>query len=629
MRKAFWSAGLILLLGSHLGVSRRIMLSEGQATEARSEAGSSASISPAIANLEGRTRISLNGTWRAIVDAYDTGFISSFYLNKKAQDRRDRVEYDFDTAETLKVPGDWNSQRSDLFFYEGTVWYERSFRYLKRKQTRTFICFGAANYEASVYLNGQPLGSHTGGFTPFDFEVTNKINDGNNFLVIAVNNARRVEDVPALNTDFWNYGGLTRDVSLVELPDLFIQDYFVQLEKGSASEVAGWVLLNGETSSQLVSIEIPEANIKQSVNTDHHGLAQFRFPAALDLWSPSSPKLYRVVLSAARDKVEDWIGFRTIETRGKDILLNGKPIFLRGISLHEEAPFRGGRAVSLEDDQILLGWAKELECNFVRLAHYPHNEAMVRLADRLGLIVWAEIPVYWQIDWQNTATLDNSKQQLEGLISRDHNRASVVLWSIANETPNEPARLAFLKNLATTARQLDSTRLITAAMNTAVKEGPSTRSLNDPLGEILDVLGVNEYIGWYEGRPEDADNTEWKTPYDKPLIVSEFGAGALFGNHGDADSLWTEEFQASLYKHQIKMLERIPSLAGVSPWVLMDFRSPRRLLPGIQDYYNRKGLISDRGGRKEAFYVLQDFYRRMMGPSNADGRNSAQNGAKF
>jgi beta-glucuronidase len=618
VQKVLSCAALILLLGSQVGAAGKTIPRAREGTEAGKEPGPNRNVSPAIANLEGRTLLSLNGTWRVIPDPYDTGFTSGFYLNKKPRDRRDRVEYNFDTSGTLKVPGDWNSQRSDLFFYEGTVWYERSFHYLKREHTRTFVSFGAANYKASVYLNGQPLGEHTGGFTPFDFEVTNTIHDGDNFLVVAVNNARRPDGVPALNTDFWNYGGLTRDVSLIEVPNLFIQDYFVQLAKGSTSEVAGWVVLNGATGPQEVAVEIPEANIKQTVTTDGNGRVQFRFPARLNLWSPANPKLYRVVLSASGDKVEDSIGFRMIETRGKSILLNGKPIFLRGISLHEEAPFRGGRAFSLEDDQILLGWAKELGCNFVRLAHYPHNEAMIRLADRMGLLVWGEIPVYWGIDWQNTATLENATQQLEGLISRDHNRASVILWSIANETPNEPARLTFLENLATTARRLDSTRLVTAAMNTAVKEGPSTRSLNDPLGKVLDVLGVNEYIGWYEGRPEDADTTEWKTPYEKPVIISEFGAGALFGNHGDADTLWTEESQADLYRHQIKMLQQIPSLAGVSPWVLMDFRSPRRLLPGLQDYYNRKGLVSDRGERKQAFYVLQNFYRTMAEAYNPD-----------
>jgi beta-glucuronidase len=261
--------------------------------------------------------------------------------------------------------------------------------------------------------------------------------------------------------------------------------------------------------------------------------------------------------------------------------------------------------------QPLLEWAKELGCNFVRLAHYPYNETMIRLADRMGLIVWEEVPVYWGIAWENPSTLENAEEQLRDVIARDHNRASIGLWSLSNETPISPSRTEFLKTMAAYARTLDDTRLITSAMNHPEKTGPDIRSLNDPLGQYLDVLGLNEYLGWYEGRPEDADHTEWKTAYDKPLIMSEFGGGAVYGKHGDADTRFSEEYQANLYEHQLKMLRRIPSLAGMSPWVLMDFRSPRRPLAGIQDYHNRKGLISDRGQRKQAFYVLQKFYRDM------------------
>jgi beta-glucuronidase len=306
--------------------------------------------------------------------------------------------------------------------------------------------------------------------------------------------------------------------------------------------------------------------------------------------------------------MEDEIGFRTIETRGSTILLNGKPIFLRGVSMHEEAPFRGGRAFSPEDAQALLGWAKELGCNFVRLAHYPHNENEIRLADRLGLLVWSEIPVYWVVDWENPATLQIAEDQLRENIARDHNRASVILWSLSNETPITPARTEFIKKLAAFARQDDSTRLLTSAMNQPQIAAPDSRLLNDPLCEFLDVLGINEYIGWYEGRPEDAARTHWSTSLDKPLIFSEFGAGALYGNHGDPDARFTEEYQSRVFEQQLLMLKQIPNLAGMSPWVLMDFRSPRRMLTGIQDYRNRKGLVSDQGQRKQAFYVLQKFY---------------------
>jgi beta-glucuronidase len=565
-----------------------------------------------IANVPGRATQSLNGTWRIIVDPDETGLTSRFYENRKPKDKRDLVEYDFDTSPTLKVPGDWNTQRPDLFFYEGPVWYERNFLYHPREHTRTFLHFGAANYLARVYLNGTKLGEHEGGYTPFDFEITDSVHDGENFVVVEVNNARRVDAVPSLNTDWWNYGGLTREVELVEVPTTFIRDYFIQLAKGSTSEIAGWVKVDGTGASERVSIEIPDADIKQNVSADANGYAQFRFAAKLELWSPEQPKLYRVVVSSADDRVEEEIGFRTIETRGAQILLNGKPVFLRGIAMHEEAPFRGGRAFSVEDDETLLGWAKELGCNFARLAHYPQNEMMARTADRLGILLWEEVPVYWGNDWKNPQTLEIAEEQLRDLIDRDKNRSSAILWSIANETPVLPERLDFLRNLAAYGRKLDSTRLITAASDKARHPEPDLHVFDDPLGEILDVLGLNEYMGWYQGYPEDMDRAQWKIAYDKPLIISEFGAGAPFGKHGDADTRWTEEYQASVFTHQIEMLKKIPQLAGMSPWVLMDFHSPRRFLFGIQDYHNRKGVISDRGERKQAFYILQDYYRTLV-----------------
>jgi len=566
-----------------------------------------------ITNIPGRTTVSLDGAWRAIVDPFDNGTSSAFYRNRVPKDKSDRVEYSFDAAPVLNVPGDWNTQREQLLFYEGPVWYRRLFNYHPRPNSRVFVYFGAVNYRASVFLNGEKLGEHEGGFTAFNFEATSLLREGENFLIVEVNNLRRSDGVPALRFDWWNYGGITRDVSLVELPAAFIQDYGVQLEKNSRSQIAGWVQLNGAQSPQKVTLEIPEAGIRETVTTDAAGHADFQIAAKLELWSPQHPKLYQVILSSGADTVHDQIGFRTVEVQGGKILLNGAPIFLRGISMHEEAPFRDGRAFSPEDAQTLLGWAKDLGCNFVRLAHYPHNENEIRLADRMGLLLWSEIPVYWDIDWQNPATLANAEAQLRDMIARDRNRAAIILWSLSNETPVNPERTAFLKQLAQEARSLDSTRLITSAMNHVDETGPDERTLSDPLAEVLDVLGLNEYVGWYWRRPEDADKLQWKSSWQKPLIVSEFGGGAQYGRHGDDGEIWTEEYQANLYRHQLAMVQRMPNLAGMTPWVLMDFRSPARMLPGIQDYHNRKGLISDRGQRKQAFYVLQKFYREMAG----------------
>ena len=573
-----------------------------------------------IANVSGRKATSLNGTWHVIVDPLETGLREKYYLNRKPKDKSELVEYDFDKSETLNVPGDWNTQKEKLLLYEGPVWYEKKFSFTKHEHTRVFAYFAALNYRARVYLNGEALGEHEGGYTPFNFEVTNLLREGDNFLVVEANNRRREDAVPALQTDWWNYGGITRDVLLIETPQTFIRDYWIQLAKGSQDQVEGWVQLDGGGSSQSagrVKVEIPEAGIVTSAAVDANGRAEFHFPAKLQLWSPMNPKLYDVQISAGddsiHDSVHDTIGFRTIRTQGSKILLNGEPIFLRGISLHEEAPVRGGRAYTEDDAKTLLGWAKELDCNFVRLAHYPHSENEVRLADRLGLLVWSEIPVYWDTDWKNPATLAAAESQLQEMIARDHNRASIILWSLSNETPVKPERLAFLQKLAQDARHLDSTRLITSAMNSTENDSTDQNHhvFNDPLGEYLDVLGLNEYYAWYVGRLEDIARQSWTSVYDKPLIVSEFGGGAPFGRHGEPAERWTEEYQAKLFTDQLHMIQKIPQLAGLSPWVLMDFRSPRRPLPGIQDYFNRKGLLSNQGERKQAFYVLQKFYRQV------------------
>jgi len=509
------------------------------------------------------------------------------------------------------VPGDWNTQWDQLFFYEGTIWYKKSFDYQRKPDTRLFVYFGAANYFADVYLNGEKLGQHEGGFTPFNFEITKLVRDTGNFLVVKIDNKRRRDAVPTLMTDWWNYGGLTREVKLIETPTTLIHDYMIQLAKGSRDRVSGWVKLAGDKLNQRITIRIPEARISKSFATDFNGLAEIDFNADLKLWSPENPKLYEVAIEANTDQVRDQIGFRSLETRGTEILLNGRPIFLRGICIHEEAPLRGGRAYSREDAVTLLGWAKELGANFVRLAHYPHNEFMTREADRMGIMVWSEIPVYWTIQWENPATFENARNQLSEMIARDKNRAAVVIWSAANETPLSDARLSFLKNLISHARSLDRTRLLSAAMERHYLDA-ATQMIDDPLGEYLDVLGCNEYVGWYDGLPDKADRLEWKSKYQKPLVMSEFGGDALYGHHGDPLTRWTEEYQENLYRHQLAMLKKIPFLRGTSPWILTDFRSPRRPLPGIQDYWNRKGLISDRGEKKKAFYVMQQWYRELQ-----------------
>jgi beta-glucuronidase len=569
-----------------------------------------------ITGADMRPATSLNGDWASIVDPYFSGLFSfhheeksnGFFLNRKAQPGDAfPTEYDYSKAPALKVPGDWNTQRDSLLYYEGPMWYERDFTYRPKPHARLYLHIGAANYKSWFWVNGKKVCDHEGGYTSFNCEITSAIHDGANFVVAAVDNARHEDGVPTLETDWWNYGGLTRSVSLIEVPEAFIDQYDVHLSRTEDSVIEGWIHLEGAKGGEKAELEIPELKINTAASSDKIGDFHFHVRAeGLARWSPENPKLYKVRISAGEDKVDELIGFRTIETRGTEILLNGKPIFLRGICIHAEAPYRTGRANTDKDAETLLGWAKELNGNFVRLAHYPHDESMLRAADRMGLLVWSENPVYWALQFDNPKVYEKAQRQLEEEIGTSRNHAAIILWSMANETPNTAARTKFISALAARARELDPTRLITAAL--LVGSNGHTKTIDDPLGQALDVIGFNEYIGWYEQHPEAADVTDWRVAYQKPMIVSEFGGDAKAGLHGGPNDRWTEEYQANIYNHQFQMLNRIPQLRGMSPWVLMDFRSPNRPLPGIQDEFNRKGLISDQGQKKAAFFLLQKAY---------------------
>ena len=579
-----------------------------------------------IQNATSRPGMTLNGKWHVIVDPYENGYYDyrrepfdaaatprgGYFLDRKPADKSELIEYDFDTSPTLTVPGDWNSQEDKLFYYEGSVWYRRKFDYAPPAPgRRVFVHFGAANYQADVYLNGRKLGRHVGGFTPFEFEITGSLKAADNSLVVKVDNARHPDAVPTVNTDWWNYGGLTRAVSIIETPAAYIRDYQVQLAKGSTRRIAARVQLDGVKAPLEVTVSV--AGVTVSTMSDAAGVASFSVDAPkLALWSPDTPRLYPLSISAGDDRVDDRVGFRSIIVRGTDILLNGRPVFLRGVSLHEENPLRGGRAYSEEDARMLLGWAKELGCNFVRLAHYPHNEHMARVADELGLMLWEEVPVYWTIQWENPQTLANAKNQLTELIMRDRNRASVIVWSVANETPVSDPRTRFLKQLVDTARALDDTRLVSAAMEVhADPANPNHRIVDDPFGAYTDLLSFNQYVGWYDGLPDKLPQITWSFGYQKPVVISEFGADALQGYHADRLTRFSEEYQEDLYRQTLAMLERIPQWRGTTPWILVDFRSPRRPLPNVQDGWNRKGLIGENGTKKKAFFVLRDFYERV------------------
>ena len=570
-----------------------------------------------MTNVYGRDIRSLNGKWNAIIDLYDQGRGMKVYRNQSPKGATDFYEYSFKGGLRLNVPGDWNSQMPELKYYEGTVWYARHFDAKRLVDKRQFLYFGAVSYRCRVYLNGTEIGSHEGGFTPFQIEVTDLLNEGDNFIVVEVNNRRTKDAIPAMSFDWWNYGGVTRDVLLVTTPQTYLEDYFIQLDKESPNQIIAKVHLSDKKPGEKITIAIPELKTSIDMQTDAEGKAEGKFNVKkLQRWSPENPKLYEVIISSAGDCVKEQIGFRNITVKGTDIYLNGKPAFMCSISFHEEIPQRMGRAFSEADAAMLLDEAKALGVNMIRLAHYPQNEYTVRLAEKMGFILWQEIPIWQGIDFIDNNTRKKAQRMLTEMIKRDQNRCAVGYWGIANETQPSKERNEFLTSLLETGKKLDTTRLYVAAFDLVrFNREKKCFVMEDSFTSQLDVVAVNKYMGWYHPWPIEPENAAWKVIPDKPLIISEFGGEALYGQSGDENvaSSWSEEYQARLYRDNIRMFDNIPNLRGVSPWILFDFRSPFRFHPTNQDGWNRKGLISDQGMRKKAWYLMKDYYKTKAG----------------
>lgn len=588
--------------------------------------------SPHLISADMRAGMDLSGPWHYSIDPFRSG-IAGFHgampdpgqqrwldIDPRAEMAKDgRVLYEFDLGHSplTTLPSSWLTEAPELRYYQGLMWYQRTFPVAAGRKGRFFLRFGAANYKTIVYLNGKPVGRHEGGFTPFAFEVTKLLRDGDNQVTVGVDSTVDATTVPPTVTDWENYGGVTRPVRLISTPDTYVDDAWVRLTRDG--KLAADVHLDGpQAANRTIHLRIPEQKLDQAATTDGqgnwHGLVST--PAALVRWSPDRPKLYDVAVSSGEDEWKDRIGFKTIEVRGTDILLNGKPIFLRGISVHEEEIGTDPtRAITPAAARALLSEVKTgLHGNFVRLAHYPHGEAMTRMADELGLLVWSEVPVYWQVAWSNPDTLATARNMLAENITRDHNRASVAIWSVANETPVTDARNTFLRTLIGDVRKLDDTRLVSAALLVEREkgDGPPVMTMVDPLADALDIVAINTYNGWYsQDRLATLPSSTWHVPTNKPLIFSEFGADAKAGFHDiRSPQKFSEEFQAEYYRQTLAMADKLPMLRGLSPWILKDFRSPRRQNPDFQQGWNRKGLISETGQRKEAFGVLSGYYAK-------------------
>ncbi len=554
----------------------------------------------------GRRTEALNGEWHYAVDQYDTCLRQKWYKERYYDEKGYSlpIDYSFDEWPVMNLPACWNTVSREYLLYDGSMVFTRKFSCQQTEGEEIFLKIGAANYLCRVFLNGEYVGMHRGGSTPGFWNITKWLRE-NNRIVLVVDSTRRPEQVPTENTDWFNYGGVYRDIELIRVPGIHVRDFKIALvPDGTYSHIQVKVKLSEPVDTTAI-LTINGLGIRKQLEIKAGEGAQI-IDAEPELWSPENPKLYDIKLSCGQDEVSDSVGFREIRVENGEICLNGKAIFLRGISCHEES-VENGKGLTQEERMENIKLAKELGCNFMRIAHYPHDERMAKLADEMGLLLWEEIPVYWAIRFEREKTYEDAQNQLRELITRDWNRASVIIWSVGNENADTDERLKFMSGLAECARKEDETRLVSAA---CLVDG-AKNMIADRLIDYLDVIGINEYCGWYTPDFEKLPELMANSNPTKPVIITEFGADALPKHHGTITDKGSEECQAYVYQKQIETLRKINYIKGMTPWILYDFRCPRRTSL-LQKYYNRKGLLSeDKKYKKPAFGVLQRFYQEL------------------
>jgi beta-glucuronidase len=395
---------------------------------------------------------------------------------------------------------------------------------------RLVLRFEGAAYNTCVFVNGVFAGSHNGASTPFNADITGMVK-AENRIVVTVDARRSPLRIPMDNSDWFSYGGIYRDVYLYRLPPVYIKDWFVRLAKDGGGIEADVYVSNaegGETAG-TARLEIPGLGIKAEEPV-RAGRAFFRVAAEPERWGPENPKLYDVSIDFSAgdgrtaDRVQDRIGFREIAVRGTEIFLNGKKIFLKGICVHEDH-ISLGKTTSEDIIRKTIKDLKDLNGYYLRLAHYPHDERFAKIADEEGVLLWEEVPVYWAVAFDNPVTYADAENQLSELILRDRNRASVIIWSVGNENADTDSRLNFMSGLVKKARELDPTRIVSADCLINHEK----LMIEDRLDKCLDLIGLNEYYGWYDPDFSKLPKILANSAPGKPVIICEFGSDARKG----------------------------------------------------------------------------------------------------
>lgn len=581
-----------------------------------------------------RTVIDLNGIWRFRLD-HGTGFEQ----NWQAAPLPERT--------VMAVPSSYNDVGvfQQVRQHVGWVWYEREFTVpVLLSEQRIVLRFGSVTHEAKVYVNGLPVAKHAGGFTPFETEIGSVLKPGKNRLTVAVNNIVNEKTLPVgqhivehlegfgrtekntPNFDFFNYAGIHRPVKIYTTPKQFVRDVTIVPE--TTGDVTYRVTASGAADVQTdlqadIRIEIlDEDGYVAARHTGSEG--RVSIPSVV-LWEPLNAYLYtmRIELHGEEgllDVYEQPFGVRSVEVKNSRFLINGKPFYFKGFGKHEDTYIRG-RGFDEAANVLDFNLMKWIGANSFRTAHYPYSEEMMRLADREGIVVIDETPAVGihlnfaaamfgmprRDTWKETDTFDAHKQVIEELIARDKNHACVVMWSVANEPASEEeGAYEYFEPLVKLTRELDpQKRPVTIVTHGGA--GPDT----DRIAELIDVLALNRYYGWYSESGEwDKIRFKLREEFDKwknrcpgkPIMFTEYGADTIAGFHAVNPIMFTEEYQSEYYRVNHEVFDEYPEFVGEQVWNFADFETSQGI---VRVQGNKKGIFTRERKPKAAAHELR------------------------
>jgi len=582
-----------------------------------------------------RELFDLNGVWAFKLD-HGAGFDEEWFRRPLAE------------TVPMPVPASYNDVYEGAEFRDhiGWVWYEREFVLPEDVfSQRIVLRFGSVTHAARVYMNGQLATEHKGGFTPFEAEINQFVHHSRNRLTVAVNNVvdyttlpvgtYRDEEVPGLgrmvtdtpNFDFFNYAGIQRPVRLYTTPQTYIRDITVQADvTGSSARIAYQVDAVGDAEIRVFVHDETDEVVASGTGPNSQLVIE-----GVHLWQPLHAYLYTCVVELWRDGqrldvYEEPFGVRTVAVSDGKFLINGEPFYFKGFGKHEDFPIhgRGFDEVANVKDMSLLKW---IGANSFRTSHYPYSEELMRLADRMGFVVIDEVPaVGMQLNlgsvlsgtpppkeptWKTLRTGELHAQVIRELIARDKNHACVVMWSIANEAATEDeGAYEYFQPLAALARERDPQhRPITMALH------PLATASNNRTTELVDVLAINRYFGWYiaGGRLDQAqallraDLEAWgRVAPGKPMMFTEYGADTIAGFHDTPPSMFTEEYQVAFLRANHEVIDTFPTFIGEQVWNFADFATSQGI---VRVQGNKKGVFTRERKPKMAAHALRERWR--------------------